>query len=116
MPLTTNSVVYDGINPDANDPKMHSQPLRNASALSSQLQQQVHHDIGVVLPTLYGILNNLGSPGSHIRLSHSELISEFRQVLASLEDSLATEIAGVEVQESSTCMSLFYLTIICLWY
>ena len=108
MPLTTNSVVYDGINPDANDPKMRSQPLRNASALSSQLQQQVHHDIGVVLPTLYGILNNLGSPGSHIRLSQSEIISEFRQVLTSLEDSLATEIAGAGVSEPSTGMLVFY--------
>lgn len=87
-------VPADNITPILSSQELdfHSQASKNSSALSAQLQQQVHHDISVALPLLHGILSKLGNPGNHIHLTSSETISDFREVLGLLDDSLAAEI------------------------
>ncbi|KAK7686512.1 hypothetical protein QCA50_010110 [Cerrena zonata] len=69
-----------------------SQVSCNAAALSTQLQQQLHHDINTALPILHGILSNLDHPGDSIQLENSDSISEFRELLELLENSLASKL------------------------
>lgn len=101
--------------PSTTIPETHSlaQDSSNSSAISTQLQHQIHHDIGIVLPVLHGILNNLSNPGTHLRLENSEIISNFRAVLGSIEDSFAAEISNPIQQGLLNSRLLHSLKIMC---
>ncbi|TCD66588.1 hypothetical protein EIP91_001145 [Steccherinum ochraceum] len=83
------SVVDNGTVDDGeHNVEQNSSELNNPRAIQAQLQQQLDYEVKRILPSMYGILNDLDHPNA--QLNCSAALREFRQVITSVLSSLPT--------------------------